>query len=162
MSTQVKRNFPATQKLAATNTRAFRSFLLVAQFEAREIGARIRQARDEQGMTQEELAALASFSKRSLQTYEAGQTIPYKHLREIGRLLGKPSEWFLYGDEANGNGTATPPLPTGVDLETALTILTAEVTRLATAQEQMSALLVELAEEALPARRVPARRRQAG
>lgn len=54
-------------------------------------------------MGQEDLAAISSFSKRSLQNYEAGVTIPYKHLAELSRLLRKPMEWFLYGDEA------TPP-----------------------------------------------------
>jgi repressor LexA len=70
------------------------------QFEAQEIGARIKQARLERGLTQEQLAEMASFSKRSLQDYEAGSTIPYSHFRELGRLLNKPPEWFLYGDEA--------------------------------------------------------------
>jgi transcriptional regulator with XRE-family HTH domain len=71
----------------------------VQQFEAQEIGARIRQARLERGLTQESLAEMASFSKRSLQDYEAGQTIPYRQLREFSRLLNRPEEWFLYGDE---------------------------------------------------------------
>src|SRR3954471_19120300 len=88
----------AAQELAATNPRNFRTFLLMAQFEAAEIGARIRQARNERGLSQDELAAMASFSKRSLQDYEAGVTIPYRHLREFGRLLNKPEEWFLYGE----------------------------------------------------------------
>jgi transcriptional regulator with XRE-family HTH domain len=71
------------------------------QFEAEEIGARIRQARlEHDGLTQENLAAMASFSKRSLQYYEAGVTIPYKHLRELSRLLNKPEDWFLYGEQS--------------------------------------------------------------
>jgi transcriptional regulator with XRE-family HTH domain len=70
------------------------------QFAAREIGARIALARKERGLSQEELADMvAGFSKRSLQDYEAGVTIPYKHLNELGRLLKKPEEWFLYGDD---------------------------------------------------------------
>lgn len=98
--TQSRRTFPAPQEVAATNTRNFRTFLLMQQFAANEIGARIEQARKEKGLTQEELADLAAgFSKRSLQDYEAGVTIPYKHLHELGRLLKKPEEWFLYGDD---------------------------------------------------------------
>lgn len=92
----------AAQKLAATNTRNLRTFLLMEQFAAREIGARIAQARKERGMTQEEFAELTSFSKRSLQDYENGVTIPYRHLREISRLLSRPEEWFLYGDPDEG------------------------------------------------------------
>ena len=68
--------------------------------EGEAIGARIKQARDERGMTQEDLAAMASFSKRSLQNYEAGVTVPYKHMAEIGRLVNRQQEWLLYGDEA--------------------------------------------------------------
>lgn len=92
------RNYGTPQELAATNSRNFRTFLLMAQFEAKEIGARIAQARELAGMTQEELAAVASFSKRSLQDYEAGVTIPYKHLREISRLIDKTVEWLLHGE----------------------------------------------------------------
>lgn len=88
----------AAQKLAATKTRNLRTLLLMEQFAAGEIGARIQQARRERGLTQEEFAELTTFSKRSLQDYESGVTIPYKHLREISRLLRRPEEWFLYGD----------------------------------------------------------------
>ena len=97
---QSRRTFTSPQEVAATNSRNFRTFLLMQQFAAREIGARIAQARKERGLSQEELADLvAGFSKRSLQDYEAGVTIPYKHLNELGRLLKKPEEWFLYGDD---------------------------------------------------------------
>lgn len=105
---QVKHTQRTAQKAAATTSREFRTFLLMAQFEAREIGARIEQARKEKGLTQEELAEMASFSKRSLQDYERGETIPYRHFRELGRLLERPTEWFLYGD-------ADDPRPVGLD-----------------------------------------------
>lgn len=85
-------------KTAATNLRSFRNFLLVSQFEAQEIGARIAQARKESGLTQEQVADVASFSKRSLQDYEAGVTIPYKHLRELAGIFRRKPEWFLHGD----------------------------------------------------------------
>lgn len=85
-------------KDAATNERDFRKFLLVAQFEAKAIGARLASARHESGLTQEQLAEMASFSKRSLQDYEAGETIPYRHMREISGLLGRDVEWFLHGE----------------------------------------------------------------
>lgn len=84
-------------KSAATNDRNFHRFLLMAQLEAKAIGARIQQARLEAGMTQEQVAEIATFSKRSLQDYEGGVTIPYRHLREIGQLLDRPVEWFLHG-----------------------------------------------------------------
>lgn len=100
MDTHVKHRKGTTQQLAATNLRNFRSFLLMQQFAAHEIGARIAQARREAGgMTQEQLAEISSFSTRSLQNYEAGKTIPWKYLGELSRLLRKPTEWFLYGDD---------------------------------------------------------------
>lgn len=98
MSTQVKRSVSATQKAAATKGRNFRSFLLVSQFEAQSIGARLAQARREAGLTQEQVGDVATFSKRSLQDYEAGVTIPYKHLRELGSIYKREVAWFLHGD----------------------------------------------------------------
>lgn len=99
---QTKRSFRVAQEIAATNNRSFRTFLLMSNLAAAEIGARIRQARLEAGFTQEQLAEVASFSKRSLQEYEYGNTIPYKHLRELSRLLNRPEEWFLYGEDTVG------------------------------------------------------------
>lgn len=92
----------STQIPAATNLRTFRTFLLMEQFAAAEIGERIAQARKVRGLTQEDLAAMASFSKRSLQDYESGKTIPYRHMRELGRLLGRAPEFFLYGEDPSG------------------------------------------------------------
>jgi transcriptional regulator with XRE-family HTH domain len=97
--TQGKHGADAARKPAATNTRSFRTFLLVETLAAQQIGARIAHARRVRGLSQDELAEMTSFSKRSLQDYEAGVTIPYKHFREIGRLLNQPEEWFLYGDD---------------------------------------------------------------
>lgn len=97
--TQIKSRKNAMRKSATTNDRNFLSFLLVAQLEAKAIGSRIAQARNEQGMTQEEMCELTTFSKRSLSDYENGVTIPYKHLREISSLLGREVPWFLHGEE---------------------------------------------------------------
>lgn len=89
----------ATQKSVTTGGREFHRFLLMAQLEAKEIGVRIAQARNEAGLTQEQLAEMSPFSYRSLQDYEQGVTIPYRQMREISKLLGKPVEWFLHGDD---------------------------------------------------------------
>ena len=67
-------------------------------FDAVEIGARIKQARLESGLTQIDLAGMGMFSYRSLQGWETGERIPFKHFAELGQLLRKTSEWFLYGD----------------------------------------------------------------
>lgn len=85
-------------KTAATNDRNYRTFLLVAQLEAKAIGQRIAQARAEAGLTQEQVGDLATFSKRSLQDYETGVTIPYKHMRELSEILEREVAWFLHGE----------------------------------------------------------------
>jgi transcriptional regulator with XRE-family HTH domain len=96
--TQLQRKTGVTRKPAATKRTQFRTFLLMTQLEGRAIGARIAQARRESGMTQEQVAEVATFSKRSLQDYEAGITIPYRHMQEIAALLKKPVAWFLHGE----------------------------------------------------------------
>ena len=71
----------------------------IDEVAAREVGARIADARRERGLTQEHLAMIASFSKRSLQDYERGVSVPYRHLGELSALLGPPVEWFLHGEQ---------------------------------------------------------------
>lgn len=75
--------------------------------KAREIGARIEQARHEAGgMTQAELASLvgvavqANGGSRSVQAWEAGDYIPYRYLKQLESALGKPAAWFLHGEDA--------------------------------------------------------------
>lgn len=97
-------------KPAATIDRNFRTFLLVSQLEAKAIGARLQKARLESGMTQEQVADVATFSKRSLQDYEAGTTIPYKHMRELAGIYQCEVEWLLHGDPE----TTTPATPPAV------------------------------------------------
>ena len=57
-------------------------------------------------MTQKTLAELLCVCKRSVQAYEAGKTIPYRHLDRLGQIFERPSSWFLYGDQST---EATPP-----------------------------------------------------
>ena len=37
---------------------------------------------------------------RSVQGYEAGDVIPYKHFRRLEEITGKSVAWFLRGEEA--------------------------------------------------------------
>lgn len=120
-------------RTAATTDRDFRTFLLMAQLEAKAIGGRIQRARKEKGMTQEDVGDIATFSKRSLQDYETGVTIPYKHLRELSAILDRPVEWFLHGEPE----ATVPAEPTSAarldDIEAKLDRLTAAVEVLAEA-----------------------------
>lgn len=70
------------------------------QFAGAEIGARIAQARREaDGMTQEQLAELLNVSTRSVQDYEAGVTMPWRHFKLLETAFKRPMGWFLYGDQ---------------------------------------------------------------
>jgi transcriptional regulator with XRE-family HTH domain len=69
------------------------------QFAQKEIGERIAQARKESGgMTQDELAELLNVSKRSVQDYEAGTTVPWKHFQMLEEVFKRPLGWFLHGE----------------------------------------------------------------
>jgi transcriptional regulator with XRE-family HTH domain len=87
------------KNLSATDNRNLRTLLLLNAFEDKEIGRRIAQARNIKGLRQEDLAPLIGVSTRSIQGYELGEVSPYKHLRAISEVLGRPVEWFLHGDE---------------------------------------------------------------
>lgn len=99
-NTQEDGESSVTLETAATKSRSFRTFLLMQQFEQQAIGARIAQARKEQGgMTQEQLADLLNVSKRSVQEYEAGNVVPWKHFQQMATILKRPVEWFLHGED---------------------------------------------------------------
>ena len=104
MNTKASRNINTTQKSSATRGREIRTLLLMAAMEAKEIGARIAQARNEAGLTQAELADLAPFSTRSLQNYEAGESVPYAHMRFFSEVLKRPVPWFLHGETEQPEG----------------------------------------------------------
>lgn len=95
-----------TKKASSQRARYFRTFLLVQQFAAEEIGARIAQARREaNGMTQETLAEALDLSVRQLQNIEAGASIPWKHFSRLEVIFDRDLSWFLHG-EAKATETA--------------------------------------------------------
>ena len=62
-------------------------------------GERLKQARENAGLTQEELAERLGLSEQSIYYWEAGQHFPRpKHLRELIALLRTPADWLL-GEE---------------------------------------------------------------
>lgn len=69
-----------------------------AQKDPTGLGSRIREARVEAGLTQEELAELIGVGTRQMQYYESGDSNPYRTLRRIAEATGKSIGWFMHGD----------------------------------------------------------------
>jgi transcriptional regulator with XRE-family HTH domain len=87
-----------------TNARTFRTFLLVSQIDPGAIQSRIRQARKEAGLTQQELADLIERHKRTIENYERVRVPDWSELAKIARVLDRPVEWFLHGDRNDDEG----------------------------------------------------------
>ena len=51
-------------------------------------------------MTQRELGDLLGVSERSVAAYESGEVIPYRFIKRLEEVLGKPAEWILHGTES--------------------------------------------------------------
>lgn len=61
------------------------------------VGGRIAQARKQRGLTQRQLAEGLGVTVRSVQSYESGAVLPYRHLARLGALLHRSPAWFLHG-----------------------------------------------------------------
>lgn len=62
----------------------------------RNIGMRIQQAREQLGLTQEELAARLGCTQSALSNYELGKRRLYLvGLEQMAQLLGKPLSYFM-------------------------------------------------------------------
>jgi len=67
-----------------------------------QIGHRLQKAREEAGMSQEELAKVLGYTQSSLSNYELGKRRLYvSGLQRIGQILGKPITYFLEDAEEN-------------------------------------------------------------
>jgi transcriptional regulator with XRE-family HTH domain len=69
--------------------------------ERRAIGRRVARARRENGLSQRGLAKELGVTVRTIQNYESGRVVPYRHLHVLDRLAGKPRGWILDGDAGN-------------------------------------------------------------
>ena len=61
-------------------------------------------------MTQQTLAELLCVCKRSVQAYEAGTTIPYRHLQRLAEIFERSPSWFLYGDQGTEGSSSSEEL----------------------------------------------------
>ena len=65
-----------------------------------EIGKKLQRAREEAGLSQEELARKLGCTQSSLSNYELGKRRLYlADLQRIGQILGKPITYFLEDSE---------------------------------------------------------------
>lgn len=62
-------------------------------------GERLVSARRGVGLSQRALAAQLGVTVRTVQNYEAGRSVPYRHLDTLSRVLERPRSWLLYGHE---------------------------------------------------------------
>jgi transcriptional regulator with XRE-family HTH domain len=71
--------------------------------QGQRVGDRIRQARQEAGLTQAQLASLLGITTRSVQNYESGAITPWRHLGRIETLTRKRHGWLLSSDGNAGS-----------------------------------------------------------
>lgn len=68
-----------------------------------EIRARIKQARERAGISQEEMAALMGVIPRTQQNWESAQgksaKVPWERLNEISDVTGATVRWLIHGDD---------------------------------------------------------------
>lgn len=65
------------------------------------IGPRIKQAREEAGLTQVELGQLIGQAERTIQSWESGERHPrLPGLHALARATGKPLSWFWTAEGA--------------------------------------------------------------
>lgn len=76
----------------------------------KDIGRKIQMAREERGMSQEQLARLMGCSQSALSNYEKGKRRLYlSHLEKFSEILDKPLEYFM--EELVSPSVETTPEP---------------------------------------------------
>lgn len=70
----------------------------MSELERLAICARIKQARQQAGLTQEELADLLHVRQRTIHNYETDR-VPWRLVSQIAEATGVTSQWLLHGDE---------------------------------------------------------------
>lgn len=87
------------------------------------IGNRIKLARNEAGITQEQMGRLLGITRSSIANIERGAQRPYAHqLAAISRLTGVSADVLLHGNVARLGPVSSEPLENEPDEETAPTM----------------------------------------
>ena len=76
----------------------------MTELERARISERIKEARVQAGLTQEELADLLHVRSRTIANYEAGR-VPWRLLGQIAEATGRTQEWLLHGEPAAAEAT---------------------------------------------------------
>jgi transcriptional regulator with XRE-family HTH domain len=99
--TEVKRHVKVSATHAVETHTLVRD--LAQQLERAKIKARIKQAREEAGLTQPELGDLMvpPAHMRTVQDWESTTvaTVPFRHLPRIAEVTGRSTSWLLHGAE---------------------------------------------------------------
>lgn len=65
----------------------------------REVGLRLRQVKEELGLSFSEFGQLLGLKKTTIHAYVRGDNlVPLEVLEKVSILYGKPVEWFYYGE----------------------------------------------------------------
>jgi len=84
---------------------------MVVVMSFKDIGFKIQIAREEKGLSQEQLARALGCSQPALSNYEKGKRRLYlSHLEKLSEVLEKPPEYFM---ESNDLPRPTPPADAG-------------------------------------------------
>lgn len=81
------------------------------------VGVRIRAARKDAGLTQDQLAGMIDKSVETISNLERGHTAPsLETLGLVAKALEQPAEWFLSGFSDRRNSGATNALRTEIEV----------------------------------------------
>lgn len=101
--------------------------------DADAISRRLREARRESGLTQQQLADLLEVHVRTIENYERGQ-INYRVVGSLAAAVGRRVEWLLHGDQAG------EPVPATLE---PISELRAEVAEIREAVQRVLQLLLQ-------------------
>lgn len=87
-----------------TKSAEFAKFLLMRELDPEGIRRRIRQARKELSLTQQELADALQVHKRTVENYENVRVPPWDEIAPLAAVLGVSVAWLLHGDEIREAG----------------------------------------------------------
>lgn len=81
------------------------------------VGGRIRAARKDAGLTQDQLAGMTDKSVETISNLERGHTAPsLETLGLVAKALKQPVEWFLSGYSERQNSSTTNALRTEIEV----------------------------------------------